>query len=415
MRLLFIHQNIPGQFKHLLQHFASDPNHQVIAVAEQTRINANRGNIHHNVQLLGYDSSQQPDSHTHPYLRSTTSAVLRGQAVVKTLLALKKTGFTPDLIYAHPGWGESLYAKDIYPHSKLVSFCEFYYHAQGQDVGFDPEYPSALDQSLQLRTRNAHHLMSLDAMDLGISPTIWQKSCFPKAYHSKIEVVHDGVDTDKVRPNPGIRISLHHANVTLTRRDEVITFVSRNLEPYRGFHIFMRALPKLLRERPNAHVIIIGDDSVSYGKPSLHGSYRKQMLDELKGQLALNRIHFLGPVPYQHYLQILQLSTAHVYLTYPFVLSWSMLEAMAAGCLVIGSKTAPVQEIIEDGKNGLLVDFFAADEIVDAVHRVCDHPDRLAQLRVAARQTVIDRFDLSRVCLPQQLKFLQGQNKAIDK
>ncbi len=187
----------------------------------------------------------------------------------------------------------------------------------------------------------------------------------------------------------------------------MITFVSRNLEPYRGFHIFMRALPKLLRERPNAHVIIIGDDFVSYGKPSLHGSYRKQMLDELEGQLDLNRIHFLGPVPYQQYLQILQLSTAHVYLTYPFVLSWSMLEAMAAGCLVIGSRTAPVQEIIEDGKNGLLVDFFAADEIVDAVHRVCDHFDQLAQLRLTARQTVIDRFDLHRVCLPQQLKLLQ--------
>jgi glycosyltransferase involved in cell wall biosynthesis len=163
----------------------------------------------------------------------------------------------------------------------------------------------------------------------------------------------------------------------------------------------------LLRERPRAHVIIVGGDSVSYGNVSPQGSFRKQMLSELEGQLDLSRIHFLGRIPYEQYLQVLQLSTVHVYLTYPFVLSWSMLEAMASGCLVVGSKTAPVQEVIQDGHNGLLVDFFAIDEIIEAIHHVCDHFDQLAKLRLAARQTIIDHFDLHHICLPKQLKLLQ--------
>jgi glycosyltransferase involved in cell wall biosynthesis len=407
MRFLFIHQNLPGQFRHLLQHFASNPEHHVVAIGEQRWIETNRTSIAQGVRVLGYATPPAPNAQTHAYLRTTTSAVLRGQVVAKTLMDLKKSGFIPDVIYAHPGWGESLFVKDVYPQSKLVSFCEFFYHAHGQDTDFDPEYPSSFAHEMQLRIRNSQHLLSLDAMDLGISPTQWQKSCFPAAYQPQLEVVHDGINTDHVQPNANVSVTLKHANVTLTRQDEVITFVSRNLEPYRGFHSFMRALPQLLRERPQARVIIVGDDSVSYGKPSTHGTYRKQMLTELNGQLDLSRIHFLGRIPYAQYLQILQLSTAHVYLTYPFVLSWSMLEAMSAGCAIIGSRTAPVTEVIEAGENGLLVDFFLSEEIVEAIHQVCDHPDQMASMRLAARQTVIDRFDLKRICLPRQLKLLQ--------
>jgi glycosyltransferase involved in cell wall biosynthesis len=407
MRMLFIHQNLPGQFRHLIQHIASNPDYEIVGIGERSRIASNQGKIPPNVKIFGYESSVEVVPQAHAYLRSTTSAVLRGQIVAKILITLKKNGFTPDIIYAHPSWGESLFVKDIYPNSRLVNFCEFFYRSQGQDVGFDPEYPSSFEHHLRLRTRNTPHFLSLDAMDIGISPTHWQKSCFPKGFQPQIEVIHDGIDTEIIRPNPEISLTLRQAKTTLTKHDEVITFVSRNLEPYRGFHIFMRMLPRLLRERPRAHVIIVGGDSVSYGNVSPQGSFRKQMLSELEGQLDLSRIHFLGRIPYEQYLQVLQLSTVHVYLTYPFVLSWSMLEAMASGCLVVGSKTAPVQEVIQDGHNGLLVDFFAIDEIIEAIHHVCDHFDQLAKLRLAARQTIIDHFDLHHICLPKQLKLLQ--------
>ncbi len=413
MRLLFIHQNLPGQFRHLLAHFATNPLHQVVGLGEQTRLVANADRIPKGVKLVGYETPRRPAAETHYYLQSTEAAVLRGQAVVRALLQLKASGFTPDLIYAHPGWGESLYIKDVYPQVPLLNFCEFYYRAEGLDVGFDPEFPHPFNDALQLRTRNSRILLSLDSMDLGISPMPWQKSCFPTVFQSKIEVVHDGIDTDKLIPNSNATLYLPangtgSKEMTLTGQDEVITYVSRNLEPQRGFHTFMRTLPKLLRERPKAQVIIVGAEGVSYGKASAEGSYRVQMLKELQGQLDLSRIHFLGWAPYDLYMSVLHVSSVHVYLTYPFVLSWSMLEAMSAGCLVIGSRTPPVTEVIEDGVNGLLVDFFDADQMIAAVNRVFAAPERMASLRVKARQTIVEHYDLKRICLPRQLALLQG-------
>ncbi|QBJ77868.1 glycosyltransferase family 4 protein [Aquitalea sp. USM4] len=406
MRVLFIHQNFPGQFQGLLPYYHGRTDVEVIGIGERRWVKDKLARLPRGFKVGVYDFETNAKSEAHPYLTSTSTAVLRGQAVVKTLLNLKHQGFSPDIVYAHPGWGESLFVKDVFPDCRLVHFCEFFYRSKGQDVGFDPEYPSHFDEALHLRIRNAPHLLSLDVMDLGISPTQWQRSCFPKPYQSNIAVVHDGIDTDHVRPNPEASFTLPNGR-QLTRRDEVITFVNRNLEPSRGFHTFMRALPALLQQRPQAQIIIIGGDEVSYGSPSRFGSYRAQMLDELGEKLDQSRIHFLGKVSYGHYLQALQVSTAHVYLTYPFVLSWSMLEAMAAGCLVIGSRTAPVVEVIEDGQNGLLVDFFSPDDIVQRIIEVCAHPDQMAALRHAARQTILERYDLQRICLPKQVALLE--------
>lgn len=407
MRLLFIHQNLPGQFRHLLAWYAARPDCQVVGIGEQRRVRENAGNLPSGMELIGYELPTRRPSATHAYLRSTEAAVVRGQQVARTLLALKKRGFVPDIIYAHPGWGEALYIKDVFPATPLLCFGEFFYGADGRDFGFDPEFPGDFDGRLKLRTRNMQQLLSMEAADAIISPTEWQKASLPTALQAKVCVVHDGIDTCKVAPNASASIHLARDNLTLTAQDEVITFVNRNLEPYRGFHIFMRALPELLQRRPNAQVIIVGGDEVSYGQRPSTGSYRQQMLAELQGKLDMRRIHFVGKLPYATYLNLLQVSTAHVYLTYPFVLSWSMLEAMAAGCLVVGSRTAPVSEVLRDGENGLLVDFFSPAEIVEAVCRVCEHPERMADLRKAARAEVKRDFDLHGVCLPKQVALIE--------
>ena len=188
----------------------------------------------------------------------------------------------------------------------------------------------------------------------------------------------------------------------------MITFVSRRLEPYRGFHVFMRALPRLLRERPQAHVLIVGGDEAGYGQPPPGGgTWREVLWAEVGGVLDRSRVHFLGRVPYAEFVALLQLSSVHVYLTYPFVLSWSMIEAMACGCAVVASATPPVLEVIEDGGNGLLVDFFDTDRIVDAVSRVLDHPDRMRAMRAAARRTAIERYDFATVCLPRHVELIE--------
>jgi glycosyltransferase involved in cell wall biosynthesis len=231
----------------------------------------------------------------------------------------------------------------------------------------------------------------------------------PARYRDRITVIHDGIDTERVKPNPHVKLGLAKSGLTLRPGDEVITFVNRNMEPYRGFHVFMRALPEIQKRRPNAVVLIVGGDDISYGKRLPPGeTWRQRMLAEVGDRLDMQRVRFVGRIPYNDFAAMLQVSAVHVYLTYPFVLSWSMLEAMSAGCLVVGSSTPPVEEVISDGVNGLLVDFFSPQGIAEAIDRVLTHPDRMADVRRRARQTVIERYDLRQVCLPRHIALVDA-------
>ena len=400
MRILFVHQNFPGQYKHLAPALADDPAHEVVAIGDQANLQRARG-LHPRLRLVAYPSPQGASAQSHHYLRSTESAVRRGQAVARTALELKSRGFTPDVICAHPGWGEALFLKDVFPAAKLVLYLEFYYRSQGSDMHFDPEFPSSFDDGCRVRMRNATQLISLEAADAAISPTQWQRAQYPAMLQERISVIHDGVDTDMVCPGPVAAFQLPNGT-SLKSGDEVITYVARNLEPYRGIHQLLRALPQILAARPQAQVLVVGGDEVSYGRAAPDGqTYRALYMQELAGKVDASRIHFLGKLPYPQYLQVLRLSSAHVYLTYPFVLSWSMLEAMACGCLLIGSNTAPVLEVLQHQRNGLLVDFHAPEAIAATVIAALENPQAMAPLREQARRDVQQHFDLKRVCLPR--------------
>ncbi|MCE1242898.1 MAG: glycosyltransferase family 4 protein [Oryzomicrobium sp.] len=354
-----------------------------------------------------YRPARQPQKGTHHYLRDAELGVLNAQAVARVALDLRSSGFTPDVMLGHNGWGEIWYLKDVFPRSPLIGYFEFFYQAEGADVGFAPGEELIFDTLPRIRTKNFGNLLGLEAADWGQCPTWWQKSTYPSRYHGKLQTVHEGINTDLVRPDTRARVRL--PSLELSPSDEVITYVARNLEPYRGFPSFMRSLPRVLDARPGARVLIVGGDDVSYGTRLQNGqTYQQQLLDELGDSLDLSRVHFLGKVPYSMFLTILQISSVHVYLTYPFVLSWSMLEAMSAGCLVIGSRTAPVQEVIRDGENGWLVDMFNPEEISLKIIEALAEPQDVIQLRKNARQTIVDRYDLNRVCLPAQMEFLQG-------
>jgi glycosyltransferase involved in cell wall biosynthesis len=395
IRLLFVHQNFPGQYRHLAAHYAAEAGYRVVAVGEKA--NLLRQPRLPGVEVLGYDLPELEK--VEPFNASLVKAIHRGKRVAAGAAHLRRQGFRPDVIFAHIGWGEALFLKDIFPDARVLLYGEFFYRAQGADVGFDPEFPMNAEKVLRLRVMNAPLLMSLDASDWGMAPTRWQHRQFPAAYAQRMSVIHDGIDTDVASPSKAVP------------EEELITYVARNLEPYRGFHVFMRAIPEIQKRRPNARIVIVGGDEVSYSPRLPSGqTYRQRLLREIEGKADLSRVHFTGRIPYADYLALLRRSSVHVYLTYPFVLSWSLLEAMSAGCLVVGSRTPPVEEVIRDGENGLLTDFFSTEQLAARIDQALSMDSR--PLREAARKTVVERFDLKRVCLPAQLELvarLQGQ------
>lgn len=402
MKILFLHQNFPGQYKHLARHLGAVPDNQVIFITQREDASLP------GVSKIVYKPERRGADGLHPYLHETEAGVINAQHVARIALQLREKGFVPDVVFGHNGWGEPWYIKEVWPDVPLIGYFEFFFRLHGTDVGFEPGARVDFDAGPRLRTRNIGNLLGLEAVDFGQCPTQWQKSLYPAEYQSKLHLVHDGIDTDTVRPDPFVRVALDDTGVELTTDDEVITYVSRHLEPLRGFPSFMRSLPKILAERPRAHVIVVGGDGVSYGPRAPDGkNFREMMLAELGDTIDTSRVHFLGQVPYSWFVWILQVSSVHVYLTSPFVLSWSMLEAMSAGCLVVASSTAPVQEVIRDGENGLLVDMFSPAQIAERVIEALADSPRFAPLRAAARRTIVENYDLRRICLPAQLKLLE--------
>ena len=315
-------------------------------------------------KLMRYKLARSVRADQHLYLRQTEASTLHGQAAARAMLQMKRSGFSPDTILAHPGWGETLFAKDVFPNARLVHLCEWYYSAEGADLGFDPEFPLSFDDRARIRMWNAQHALDLIQCDAAVSPTHWQRSRYPEVLQPKIVVQHEGIDTENLGPDPTAMVTTPSGTV-LRAGDPVITYVARNLEPYRGFHVFMRALEKIQKADPRCHALIVGGDEVSYGKrPEGAKNWREKMLAEVK--LDPTRTHFMGRIPRAQYLKVLQVSGAHVYLTYPFVLSWSLLEAMACGAPIVASDTAPVREVVRDGVNGRLVGFFDAPGIARA-------------------------------------------------
>ena len=403
MKILFVHQNFPGQYLHVARHLGAQPGNEVVFITQRTDATLP------GVKNIVYKPHRGVTQKQHHYLVDTEAGLLNAQAVARVALDLKQAGFVPDVMLGHNGWGVTWYLKDVYPDTPLIGYFEFFYRFRGADVGFDPAEPDIFDTAPRIRTKNMGNLIGLDAADMGQMPTQWQRSLYPKEYQHKLYVTHEGIDTELVKPDPDARLTLPELGIELTCDDEVVTYVARNLEPYRGFPEFMRSLPAILEQRPNAQVLIVGGDEVSYGHKLPAGQTHKQlMLAELSASLDMKRVHFLGKVPYPVFLKILQVSRVHVYLTFPFVLSWSMMEAMSAGCLVVGSKTAPVEEMIRDGEDGVLVDFFSAPEISERVVEVlAAGRDGFADIRQNARRTIVEKYDLKTICLPAQLKLLE--------
>jgi len=406
MQILIIHQNFPGQYKHLAPALV-EQGHQVFSLTPKVE----KRTVWKGVQLLPYKISRASSKEIHPWLADLETKVIRADACYRQALAWKEKGLNPDVILAHHGWGEPMFLKDVWPDAKMGIYCELYHLDSGESVNFDPEFETKdlRSNALRLRLRNLNNTLHFEAADAGISPTEFQASTFPEPFRSDISVIHDGIDTELVKPNPDAVLKISD-DLSLTRDDEVITFINRNLEPYRGYHAFMRALPKLLKARPNAQVVLLGGDEVSYGsKPPAGKTWKQIYIDEVRDQISDEdwaRVHYLGRVPYDTFLAMMQVSRLHIYLTYPFVLSWSLLEAMSAEAAILASDTAPVLEAIRDDETGMLTDFFDGDALVEKANALLEDPDKRARLGKAAREFVLKTYDLKAHCLPTQLEWV---------
>lgn len=406
-RFLFIHPNFPGQFLHLARELVAK-GHEVVGLGEVVNVRR-QAKMVPGAKLLGY-KLPPPGETGHPHLRGLEHNTLRAQAVLRVCLALKKDGFQPDIVAGHTGWGDLLFLREVFPMARICGYFEYFYHPAGADIGFDPEFPHSLDNRLEIRMKNATALLSWPECDLRWTPTRWQASLFPADLQKSLLIQHEGIDTETLRPDPEVKVRLAEAS-RFHGGEEILTFVNRGMEPYRGLHIFLRALPEILSRRPQARVLLIGRaGETPYGNAPRSGdTWQDSLLREVGDRIDRSRVHFLGRVPHEAFVKILQLSRAHVYLTYPYFLSWSMLEAMSAGCLVIGSATPPVTEFLEDGKNGLLVDFFNVTGLADRVCEVLANPEKFAPLRAAARRRIVEELDMKTHCVPAMERFLLGQ------
>ena len=399
MKILFLHPNFPAQFRHLATVLGQDKQNTVVYAT-----NRREGSIQ-GVNKVVYEKSRTARPETHHYVRPLENAVLEAQGVYRVAQKLKDQGFYPDVVYGHSGWGPTLYMKDVFPQATLLCYFEWYYNAYGSDASFDPSDPINADDEARIRTKNAPILLDLASCDLGLSPTAWQRSQFPVEFQSKIKVHHDGIDTNYFKPVPGAKLKLPRINLDLTEAEEIVTYVARGMEPYRGFPQLIEAIALLQKQRPNCHFVIVGKNRVAYGKSLPDGkSYKEAMLEKVP--LDLSRVHFTDLLPYGEYLQVLQASSAHIYLTRPFVLSWSMLEALSTGCLIVASDTAPVTEVIKDSVNGLLVDFFSPQQVCGRVIEALDNPDKMIKIRAKARETILAKYDLDKL-LPQHLQWVK--------
>ena len=389
MRLLFIHRSFPGQFLRLVDALVRDRGHQIVFITRPTDLDIA------GVTKLTY--AVAPASHrTHRDAAEFDAAMRRAQAVAEVAAGLRQAGFQPDIVIGHEGWGETLNVRDVWPGIPLLGFREYFYHEAGADAGFDPEFPVEPWQASLVRAKNAVGMLSLLAGHPGVTPTAWQRSLYPKWAQPAIGLVPDGVDLGVCRPDPATRSGpFDLGGIRIEQDQHLVTFVARDLEPYRGFHVFTRALPWILG-RPNVQVICVGGDGVSYGLAPATGTWRSRLLSELDGRVDTARLHFPGRVAYRDYVRLLQRSDIHTYLSYPFIASWSLREALASGCAVVAGDTAPAREFVRHGETGWLVPPLNSVAVASAILDLLDDPVRRASLGRGARRWAEANLDPQR-------------------
>jgi glycosyltransferase involved in cell wall biosynthesis len=394
LKFLFVHQNFPGQYLHIVRDLLADNQlrdgtHEIVFMTEPNQ------NSLPGVRKVTYSKPPVVAQNLHPDARDFDAAMRRAEAAAKGANQIKGLGFVPDVIIGHHGWGELLNLVDVFPGVPILGYFEFFYRVDNSDVNFDPEFPMPVERNSNVRAKNCVNLAALALEQHGQVPTISQMSTYPDWARPALTLIQEGVDLEVCKPDPAARRkNLTVGTLKVTPKQKLVTYVARNLEPYRGFHTFMRALPKILDSRPDVVISMLGGDETSYGASHPAGPWREVMLKELEGKIDLTRVHFLGKIPYEQHLSLLKRSDAHVYLSYPFVASWSLRESLACGCAVIGADTDTVVEFVKHRENGMVVPTLDHNAIAETVLNVLGDAELTATLRANARKFAEQHLDM---------------------
>ena len=389
MKFLFVHQNFPGQYLHIIRHLQANPANDVVFITEPN------ANIIKGVRRVAYELGRKARPDIHSGARDLELASHRAEKVADAARQLKALGYVPDIIIGHHGWGELLNLVDVWPGAPILGYFEFYYHTLGYDVNFDPEFPMAENFQPAVRAMNTINHMALALEQHGQTPTLFQRDAYPGWTRSQIKLLPEGTRLDLCKPDPSAFASrLSIGDFHIDPGDRLITYVARNLEPYRGFHTLMRALPAILAGRSDTKVVMLGGNEVSYGAKLVNNTWKNLFVTEQRGKYDESRVLMPGQLDYDVYVKLLQRSDAHVYLTYPFVASWSLREALACGCAVVAGDVEPVAEFITDGKNGLLTPGLDSARLAERVLHLLDSPKLAQKLRRGARRYAETQLDM---------------------
>jgi len=391
MHVLFIHQNFPAQFGHIARHLVRSKG-WTCTFLSKVEPGETAG-----IRKIQYRTAGGARATNHYCSRTFENAIWSSHGVYDACKAHPHV--RPDLIVGHSGFGSTVFLPELYPDVPIVNYFEYYYHAHGSDLDFRPDVvPGELDR-LRSHARNAMILLDLANCRAGYSPTEFQRGLFPAELRSKIDVIFDGIETDVYRRRQGIPRRIGDRVIPDSTR--IVTYVSRGFESMRGFDIFMQAAKRIYESYPDVLFVVVGADRICYGgdeKRIKHKTFREHVLAQ--DDYDLSKFHFTGVVPVPTLVDIFSLSDLHIYLTVPFVLSWSLMNALACGCTVLASNTAPVREMIVDGENGLLEDFFDVDGLANRAVEVLRDPAAYRHLGERGAEMIEQRYALS-VMLPR--------------
>ncbi len=392
MHILFIHQNYPAQFGLIAAYLAQTRGFRCTFLSEDTPGFAD------GVDRIRYAMSGGATAHNHFCTRTFENVVCRSVSAYEALKA--RPDIRPDLIVAHAGFLSTVYLRELYD-CPIVNYFEYFYHTHNSDMDFRPDFPTNEQNRLRARTRNAHLLLDLSNCDVGYSPTLWQTSLFPAEFRPKIRTIFDGVDTSFWRPMPHGQRRV--AGCDFPEGLRIVTYVSRGMESLRGFDQFMKAAKILCQLRRDVLFVVVGNDRICYSADAEFTggkTFKEWVLAQ--DQYDLSRFLFTGLLPPNELAKLFSITDLHVYLTAPFVLSWSLMNALACGATVLASDTAPVREMIVDGENGLLVDFFNPEKIAHQAGEILDRPQEYKHLGLAGVRLIGANYSLDQA-LPRML------------